>query len=323
MADYDRHPEDRGYRGRDRNRDYPRDRDFQRDARLDDRTSATPGTAGGYRARFQDEERPAYWSRDYLRNEEGRSFADDRPDYETGDYSSDYSRRARGDRDQSYRSLGGGYESRPFNPYRGGRGGNANIYSNAPQGYDEVYGGSQRYDARDFDRPAESYRGSAFGPDYGPQRPNDRYARSGRGQDDRTWFDRAADRVSSWFGDEDARRRGEMDARDDHRGRGPKGYKRSDERIKEDVSDRLTDDSWLDASNIEVQVNSCDVTLTGHVATKDDKRRAEHLAESVSGVDNVQNNLRVDARIERGMATHINASAYDSGNGVNKTTPKV
>lgn len=39
-----------------------------------------------------------------------------------------------------------------------------------------------------------------------------------------------------------------------HRGLGPQGYKRSDQRISEDVHDRLTDDDHLDASAISVTV---------------------------------------------------------------------
>lgn len=78
-----------------------------------------------------------------------------------------------------------------------------------------------------------------------------------------------------------------------HSGRGPKNYTRSDERIREDVNDRLTDDPHLDASDIDVKVTSCDVTLTGTVDSRQAKRRAEDCAESVSGVKNVQNNLRV------------------------------
>jgi osmotically-inducible protein OsmY len=97
------------------------------------------------------------------------------------------------------------------------------------------------------------------------------------------------------MGDHDAQHRREHDAvtRGEHRGRGPKGYRRSDERIREDVSDRLTDDSWLDAQSIEVAVKDGDVTLTGMVRSREDKKRAEALAESVSGVDNVQNSLRL------------------------------
>jgi osmotically-inducible protein OsmY len=112
----------------------------------------------------------------------------------------------------------------------------------------------------------------------------------GRGRDERGWWDRAADEVSSWFGDEEAeRRRREVD----HRGRGPRGYRRSDERVREDVSDRLYDDPFVDASDIEVGVSGGEVTLSGTVDSREARRRAEDLAEGVSGVTHVQNNLRV------------------------------
>ncbi len=78
-----------------------------------------------------------------------------------------------------------------------------------------------------------------------------------------------------------------------HRGRGPKNYVRSDERIREDISDRLADDPHLDASDIEVQVQNGEVTLTGTVDHRQSKRRAEDRAEDVSGVKHLQNNLRV------------------------------
>lgn len=80
-----------------------------------------------------------------------------------------------------------------------------------------------------------------------------------------------------------------------HTGKGPKGYKRSDERIKEDISDRLSDDSQLDASDIEVSVSNCEVILKGNVESRDAKRRAESIAESISGVMNVENHLRVQS----------------------------
>jgi len=112
-------------------------------------------------------------------------------------------------------------------------------------------------------------------------------------RDERGFFGKAADEVSSWFGDDDERRR----QHNQHRGRGPKGYSRSDERIREDVNDRLTDDPWLDASDIEVTVANREVTLSGEVASREDRRRAEDIAESVSGVGHVQNNLRVKGRM--------------------------
>jgi osmotically-inducible protein OsmY len=78
-----------------------------------------------------------------------------------------------------------------------------------------------------------------------------------------------------------------------HRGRGPRNYKRSDERIREDVCECLTQDPQLDASSIEVTVSEGEVTLTGTIFERNDKRRAEDLAENVAGVKDVRNNLRV------------------------------
>ena len=82
----------------------------------------------------------------------------------------------------------------------------------------------------------------------------------------------------------------------EHRGKGPRGYQRADARIEEDVNDRLSDDPNLDASDIEVSVKASEVTLSGEVACRHDKRRAEDCVESVSGVTNVQNNLRIRER---------------------------
>jgi osmotically-inducible protein OsmY len=120
--------------------------------------------------------------------------------------------------------------------------------------------------------------------------PNARSRRDDDGRE-RSFMQRAGDEVASWFGDEDAERRREMDA---HRGKGPKGYQRSDARIEEDVNDRLSDDPMLDASNISVTVKEAEVTLDGFVSSRTDKRRAEDLADGISGVRHVQNNLRVN-----------------------------
>jgi osmotically-inducible protein OsmY len=59
------------------------------------------------------------------------------------------------------------------------------------------------------------------------------------------------------------------------------------------VNDRLTDGWRVDASDIEVTVSGAEVTLTGTVSTREQRRRAEDIAESISGVTHVQNNLRV------------------------------
>ncbi len=93
-----------------------------------------------------------------------------------------------------------------------------------------------------------------------------------------------------------------------HRGRGPKNYQRSDDRICEDVCDRLSDDHALDASDIEVSVSDREVTLSGEVDSKQAKRRAEDCADSCSGVEHVQNNLRVKSRSDDGGQEKARAS---------------
>lgn len=132
----------------------------------------------------------------------------------------------------------------------------------------------------------------------------ERYGQQGGGQGggrggERGVWDKTTDEVASWFGDRDAERRRDMDQ---HRGKGPKNYSRSDDRVRDDVSDRLTDDPMVDASEIEVEVKSGEVTLTGTVKSRDQRRRAEDCAEQVSGVKHVQNNLRVMQDSTTGMA---------------------
>jgi len=77
------------------------------------------------------------------------------------------------------------------------------------------------------------------------------------------------------------------------RGRGPRGYRRSDQRILEDVCDRLTDDHDIDASDIEVAVAAGEVTLEGTVTERHVKWLAEEVASGCSGVHQVHNHLRV------------------------------
>ncbi|PVE21653.1 hypothetical protein DC522_25455 [Microvirga sp. KLBC 81] len=154
-------------------------------------------------------------------------------------------------------------------------------------GRDYGGGGSQRqFGGNDYSR---GFYGADQG--YGGRQERDYGQRGG----ERGFWERAGDEVSSWFGDEDAERRRRMDEQrgGQHRGRGPKGYTRSDDRIREDVNDRLSDDPFVDASEIEVAVSSCEVTLSGTVDSREAKRRAEDIAEQVSGVRHVQNNLRV------------------------------
>jgi osmotically-inducible protein OsmY len=78
-----------------------------------------------------------------------------------------------------------------------------------------------------------------------------------------------------------------------HVGRGPRGYQRSDDRIREDICERMCDSGELDASDIEVRVSNGEATLLGTVQDRRDKRLAEDLTEQVSGVREVHNQIRV------------------------------
>lgn len=84
-----------------------------------------------------------------------------------------------------------------------------------------------------------------------------------------------------------------------HSGRGPKGYRRSDERIREEVCDHLTADSDVDASELSVTVKDSEVTLEGSVDSRWMKRRAEDCADGVHGVTQVHNRLQVRPQHER------------------------
>jgi osmotically-inducible protein OsmY len=270
---------------------------------------------GGSRAedRGPDYGRGEYRGRDYGREGFGRGYRgggyrDERdygPEGWGGGYGGDYGREGQGRggygrRDEGRGGLGYGREGAGY-----GQGGGV--------GYGhEGYGGG--YGREDYGRRSgEDWRGREGG--YG------RGGYGGRGGEERGFRDRASDEVSSWFGDEDAERRRQMDERRSggawrvagggYRGRGPRGYTRSDERIREDVSDRLTDDFFVDASDIEVTVSGCEVTLGGTVNNRDERRRAEDIAEDVSGVKHVQNNLRV--RHQQGGLTGTGAGQTGAG----------
>ncbi|HEX4351735.1 MAG TPA: BON domain-containing protein [Polyangiales bacterium] len=103
-------------------------------------------------------------------------------------------------------------------------------------------------------------------------------------------------------------------------GRGPRGYKRSDERIREDVNDRLFQDHEIDASEIEVRVSDGHVTLEGSVVSRYIKRQAEDLADSVLGVNDVTNHLRVRREDENANANATAQGTTENNNGQKNRT---
>jgi osmotically-inducible protein OsmY len=84
--------------------------------------------------------------------------------------------------------------------------------------------------------------------------------------------------------------------RQSFRGRGPKNYRRSDDRIREDVCERLMMDHDIDATDIDVTVQEGTVILAGAVPDRRMKRLAEDVADSVTGVRDVQNQIRVSGQ---------------------------
>ncbi len=111
-----------------------------------------------------------------------------------------------------------------------------------------------------------------------------------------------------------ANQRGNRNMSGPYAGVGPRGYQRSDERIMDDVCERLTAHGHLDASDINVQVNNGEVTLKGTVPDRRMKRLAEDVTESVSGVWDVHNQLRLSNSQQRGMPNTGSPEQRNSGN---------
>lgn len=79
-----------------------------------------------------------------------------------------------------------------------------------------------------------------------------------------------------------------------HSGKGPKGYKRADSLIYEDVCSMLQASRDVDGTDIEVAVKEGCVYLNGCVNTRYEKKMAELEIENISGVRDVQNYLKIN-----------------------------
>ncbi len=75
--------------------------------------------------------------------------------------------------------------------------------------------------------------------------------------------------------------------------RGPKGYRRSDDRIREDICDELMLMTDLDSSDVEVEVRLGEVVLVGAVPDRSMKYRIEQIADRCAGVVEISNQIRV------------------------------
>jgi BON domain len=234
------------------------------------------------------------------------------PRSEEGERNGDYQRwraylreRFGGDRDgrtRGDRSRGAGAPS-PGREYSGGFHSREDNDFGSEQGY-ESYRGNRDWDDRGYGADYPSRYGSEGDPsgfaDY-----DSGYVRRPAG--DRELGGRRA--RPSWGGVEDSdtehayvdpsyRYGGfglgrEHSARRDFAGRGPKNYRRSDERITDDVNEALTRSPYIDATDVDVRVEGGAVTLIGSVDDRGAKRLAEDIAESCFGVRDVSNQLKV------------------------------
>ena len=69
--------------------------------------------------------------------------------------------------------------------------------------------------------------------------------------------------------------------------------RRPDAQLAQELQEILTKDPELDSTEIEVEVEGGAVTLRGVVDSSDARLLAEELVESVTGVREVHNNLKV------------------------------
>jgi len=104
-------------------------------------------------------------------------------------------------------------------------------------------------------------------------------------------------------------------SRETHFGKGPKGYTRSPERIREEACELLSRDWYLDASDIEVSVEDNCLVLRGEVHSRRDKRHAEALVENIPGINDVINQIKVHKIVEGWVPgiDHINERVNDQG----------
>jgi len=74
---------------------------------------------------------------------------------------------------------------------------------------------------------------------------------------------------------------------------GPKGYQRSDERLREDISERLMQSPDIDSSDVTVTVSGAKVVLEGTVPERPMKHAIEDLVDACPGVQDIDNRIRV------------------------------
>jgi hypothetical protein len=216
-------------------------------------------------------------------------------------FESDDEDRTSSDREYSGRDYG--YRAYEGNDYEG------NEHERNLARHQDSWRGSSRYGNQDYsaqgygDRHYGNRSGGRYGlrdrdfrdADYGERS----YSSGGRGYEDRGYGggdDYDDDQDTRYSGSRRQPRvlSGEYWATPGpHAGIGPRGFQRSPDSLKERVCERLEQAGHIDASGIEVAVENEEVTLTGSVPDREQKRLAEDCAESIRGVSDVHNRLTI------------------------------
>ena len=234
----------------------------------------------------------------------------------------DYNYDPRGDRNYSYSGARGSMVSPEWDHYHGDLGGHyqgdfASPYERPASGrrqpmqssYPEQGGsryagadygrgfqtpGRDRYDADDAEtrQRMQHWSGSRVAVAQGQPEPYGPYRGAGRLDEGRSGY------RSSWGGSDEQMAQGQ-----NFRGHGPQGYERSDERLTEDICERMTDDPDIDPREVRVQVSSGVVTLEGRVDDRWMKHHIEDLVDACSGVKSIDNRIRVGQRGVEGSNT--------------------
>lgn len=272
-------------------------------------------------------------NQDYRRNQDYRSsqreFQDQQSDYSLGGRGDDWGRSGQLRQDDWERQSRGDYRSAQSQ-------GRQSSFEQRPQTYGTEFGNSGR-----FGRSPDFERAQRWGSD--PQFPSQRNQYADQGgyspqqnlsQSDMGYFNadygRGSGSYGGGYGQQNAGLQGwpgrgtqgdelgQRSSQQNFRGRSPKGYERSDERIKEDLCERLTNDPRIDASEISITVKSGVVTLEGSIRDRTQKYCAEDLADNISGVKDVQNRLNVTRNTQGAQGTG-GGSSTDTGRSTQDT----
>jgi len=282
------------------------DQDRHQNEQFGSRDPQSPGRRGTANQEYEDEYNRRF---ETSRSNEGR----DRDDYDRmgGGRQGDFNRGYRGNESSGYHP-GSGSDPNWYGQSRDvDRSRNQGMNQGPNQGINDRWndrgrsGMNRGTESRDSDSGYGDRSSDWYGTGYGSDTGARSLDRSWDRGSDRAWSgtdysSRGYSAVNSNLGNTSAGFGNDMGRNQTGRpqgqfsGKGPKGYQKSDERLQEDICERLTEHGEIDASEIEVKVQQGEITLSGTVQDRESKRLAEDIAESCSGVKEVHNQIRVN-----------------------------